>query len=676
MKKLLVIFLIFLLVAAFLAPQITAEAGPSPVSESAPTWRILNPRPEKLDPALRSVLQRLKPTEMVTVIVTLRAQADLSQVQGNDHSTRERETVKKLKSVADLTQGRLKKLLNSRRGQKLVKNFEPLWILNGFSVTATSGVINELAEHLDVLSISADEVNVVPSASPALAAPETNISNLNAPALWNLGYTGQGIVVASLDSGVDLAHPDLASRWRGGTNSWFDPYGQHPTTPTDVSGHGTWTMGVILGGDAGGTTIGVAPNAQWISAKIFNDQGKSTATAIHQSFQWVLDPDGNPNTADGPRVVNNSWTYGYPGCNLEFEPDLASLRAAGILPIFAAGNGGPYAGSSYSPANNPSAFAVGMVDNSGLISYMSSRGPTSCGGSNSVFPKVVAPGVNIRTSDLFGNYYATTGTSLAAPHVVGGLALLLSAYPNLSAADQEILLLASAADLGAPGPDDIYGYGQVDLFGAFNSQAAAPTATAVPTATETPISLPATETPTALPATDTPTALPPTETATALPPTATPTALPPTATSTPTAVPPTAAPTATRTSPPPTPTRTPTATPLPAKLIHVGDLDRSAVLSGTKWNATVTIAVHTGTEQPLGSVTVTGVWSNGASGTTTCTTNSSGICAVTKTGLGSSVTGVTFTITKLTRSTYTYQASSNHDPDGESTGTVIVVSKP
>ena len=79
---------------------------------------------------------------------------------------------------------------------------------------------------------------------------------MNAPALWDRGFRGQGVVVANMDTGVDATHPDLAAKWRGGTNSWYDPNGQHPTTPTDVSGHGTQTMGVMVGGNAGGSSVG------------------------------------------------------------------------------------------------------------------------------------------------------------------------------------------------------------------------------------------------------------------------------------------------------------------------------------------------------------------------------------------------------------------------------------
>jgi len=270
-----------------------------------------------------------------------------------------------------------------------------------------------------------------------------------------------------MDTGVDVSHPDLSPRWRGGSNSWYDPYGEH-STPADLSGHGTWTTGVMVGGDAGGTTIGVAPDAQWIAAKIFKDSGASDPAAIHLAYQWLLDPDGDPGTADAPNVVNNSWTYANPGCYLDFEPDLEALQAAGILPVFAAGNGGPNADTSYSPANNPAAFAVGAVDNNSQIYTYSSRGPSTCGGSTGPFPEIVAPGVNVRTADRYGLYTNATGTSLASPHVAGALALLLSAYPNLSAADQEQALINSALDLRVSGPDDVYGYGLLDVLSAYD----------------------------------------------------------------------------------------------------------------------------------------------------------------------------------------------------------------
>ena len=687
MKKSLLIILVVILLFGAAAPS-TALA-----ESNQPAWKVVSGPINKIDPALKKKLELLQADEPITVIVQLKQRANLPEGRGMERGERINKVIDSLQQTANETQGPVRFFLRSRKRQGTVKDFTPLWILNGFSVTANASAINELSKLPDVLSITPDAIDIVPvSSDPTLSNPEQNISLVSAPLLWILGYTGQGVVMATMDSGVDLNHPELSSRWRGGVNSWYDPFGQH-AMPFDASGHGTWTMGVMVGSDLGGTSIGVAPNAQWIAVKMFNDQGSSTATAIHLGYQWLLNPDNDPATDDAPQVVNNSWAYGAPGCNLEFEPDLQSLRAAGILPVFAAGNSGPAGGSSNSPANNPSAFAVGAINNNSLIYGLSSRGPTTCGGSTGVFPELVAPGVNIYSTDLGGFYTTSSGTSMSAPHVSAGLALLLSAYPNLSAAQQEAALIASATDLGTGGADDIYGNGRMDLFSAFQWLANMPTETPAPTATLTLI--PAdTDTPTSLPTftseppqTATETGLP-TFTATSLP-SSTPTALPTfTATSipsnTPTALPTftaTALPTNTATTQPtftrtPTATRTPTPTKTPLPLFHIGDLDRTSTLtSSTSWTATVTIYAHNASETPLSGVKVNIKWTGGATGTTSCTTNSSGFCKVSK-SLSTSKTSITLTVTSATKSSYTYQSANNHDPDGDSTGTIIIVSKP
>jgi serine protease AprX len=769
MKKFIPIFFIFVLALSMLGTYQSARASNS-------TWYVLAPKPDKVDGSLQADLNQLSPNDMLTVIVTLNAQADLSRVSGANRAARLRDVIQALQATANGTQGRLTGLLNTYRSQGLVDSFTPLWVFNGFSVTATVEVINSLAQDPDVYSITPDNIQIVPT----YGTPEANISLVNAPALWNQGYTGQGVVVASMDSGVDVSHPDLSSRWRGGSNSWYDPYGQH-STPIDLSGHGTWTTGIMVGGDSGGTSIGVAPGAQWIAVKIFNDQGGSTATAIHQGFQWLLDPDGNPNTTDAPQVVNNSWTYANPGCYLDFEPDLESLRAAGILPVFAAGNGGPYSNTSYSPSNNPAAFAVGAVDNNDQIYAYSSRGPSACGGSSGPFPEMVAPGVNVRTTDRYGLYTTATGTSLAAPHIAGGLALLLSAYPELDAGMQEQALINSAVDLGASGPDDVFGYGRLDLFSAFDWAATAPTSTPPPpTPTSEPSSTP-TSMPTEIPIVNLALNQPVTvssfqDTAhngnkavdgslstmwqtekvkgknklssewidvdlgssqdvsqvilewdayfatsysidvssngnTWLTVISTSSgdggndtlsfdtvqaryirlnstgwsnnsyrnwlkefevyAASGTASPSPTPTEP-AAPTATSV---PTSTPTPTATPDTSNSLHIGDLDAAPTSNGGRWNAVVLVTVHDTSESPIHGVTVSGDWSNGANGSGSCTTDSSGTCSLSRNNLKNNVGSVDFSITDLSGA-FPYQSSANHDPDNDSNGTTILVSQP
>lgn len=111
--------------------------------------------------------------------------------------------------------------------------------------------------------------------------------------------------------------------------------------------------------------------------------------------------------------------------------------------------------------------------------------------------------------------------------------------------------------------------------------------------------------------------------------------------------------------------------------IHVGDLDQlSALTSKTRWQTTVTIAVHNPTHAAVSGVTVTGTWSNGASGTGSCTTNANGTCIVSLTNIRTTTTRVTFTVTGLSRSGFAYQSSANHDPDGESNGTTINAIRP
>ena len=457
--KRLVVFLLVLASAAAASGSASAALRPGGLSSSGAA---------RIAPALATELASVEADEAVSAIVVLRAKAHLSTIPRSSRAARLRAVVTGLHDLAEQTQRGLRALVAARRAEGKVVRARWLWVFNGLAITATPDVILELAARPEVLSVRPDATIRAPRRLAAAAPPEPNIALVNAPALWALGFRGQGVVVASMDTGVDIDHPELASQWRGGTNSWYDPNGQHPAEPTDVNGHGTWTMGVMVGRDLGGSAIGMAPEATWVAVKIFNDNGVASVSGIHLGFQWLLDPDGDPTTPDAPHVVNNSWTFGSPGCNLEFQLDLQTLRAAGIVPVFAAGNSGPGAATSMSPANNPEALAVGATSNADLLWPSSSRGPSACAGPTT-FPDLVAPGASVRTSDLFGLYTQQSGTSLAAPHVAGALALLLDAFPNLTSDQQEAALEETALDLGASGPDSDFGYGRLDVLAAYES---------------------------------------------------------------------------------------------------------------------------------------------------------------------------------------------------------------
>ena len=399
-----------------------------------------------------------------TVVVTLKTSADLGAIRGT-RKARLRTVVARLRQIADADQAPVIRSLATATGQGRARVRESLWISNSIVLTATPEVLAQVAARPDVSSIVPDAITL----TPAQTATPNQVA-VHSPGVWDLGDTGTGIVVGTLDSGVDVTHPDLASSWRGGTNSWFDPYGQHPTTPTDLTGHGTGVAGVLVGGSSSGTTIGTAPGSSWVAARVFDDAGRSTVSAVHQAFQWMLDPDADPATADAPRVVNASWSLGSgPGCDLTFQPDVRALRTAGILPVFPAGNFGSTSSSSVSPANYPESLSVGSVSTNGVVMSSSSRGPSSCGGRTRAFPDLVAPGQNIETADRYGQFQYLSGTSVAAPHAAGVLALLLSTAPWLSADQQQSLITSTAVDRGVAGVDEVYGNGMLDGTAAYTA---------------------------------------------------------------------------------------------------------------------------------------------------------------------------------------------------------------
>jgi subtilisin family serine protease len=399
---------------------------------------------------------------MVEVTVTLRGQASLPLGGTSSRAERKRRVEQALQSHAASSQRGLIAMLRARQASGSVQLVEPLWVSNAVIVRARPSVLREISRRPDVLEVRPATTLEAPLAtSTGAIGPEANLGVVGAPQLWAQGHRGEGVVVASLDTGVDASHPDLAARWRGGSNSWYDPNGQHPTTPVDVNGHGTQVMGVMVGDGTNGLQVGMAPGARWIAAKIFNDRGQATTTGIHLALQWLLDPDRNAATADAPDVVNNSWTMSSTACDTQFQADLRSLRAAGLLPVFAAGNIGPQPGTIQSPANYPESFAVGATDNADALYPYGSRGPSACPAA--VAPALTAPGTSITTTDLYGGYAAETGTSVAAPHVSGALALLLSAHPGLDAQRQADALVAGAHDLGPTGLDPDFGYGRLDV---------------------------------------------------------------------------------------------------------------------------------------------------------------------------------------------------------------------
>jgi bacillopeptidase F len=420
-----------------------------------------------IDPDLAAELSLRAPQDEIAVIVSLADRVNPRLYEVADRSQRSTRLVRALRDKAAATQGTHWAFLQNQGARQL----RELWVINGIAATARGSLIRELASRPGIERISLDSTLEAPATTSGSAAPpEWNLNAVRAPELWSQGFTGSGIVVANMDTGVDPNHPDLSAKWRGGDNSWYDPHGEH-ATPYDPAGHGTQTMGIMVGGAAGGTAIGMAPDASWIAVKLYDDAGLASYSDIHLAFQWLLDPDGDLGTVDAPHVVNASWgLVGTAGqCITEFAADVGLLKTAGIAIALAAGNDGPSPLTSLSPANNPQGFAAGAVDEALAIASFSSRGPSACDGT--VYPELVAPGVNINTADLsFGGmplYVVVSGTSYAAPHAAGAMALLAEAFPSASIGQIEAALTASAQDLGVAGEDNSYGYGLANVLAAY-----------------------------------------------------------------------------------------------------------------------------------------------------------------------------------------------------------------
>lgn len=467
------------------------------------------------------VLQDTAAGQPSDFLVVLKSQADArgAAARAPDRSQRGRMVYRSLRQAADTSQPAIRSLLET-----LGASYHAYWIVDLFAVHGDRSVVDALSARADVLAIESDRafrVDLPPAQTTAPNVPsgaEWNVSQVNAPAVWALGYTGQGLVYANADTGVRWDHPALLPHYRGWNGAtadhnynWWDAIhadlsGNGADTcetggfvslpasgslqPCDDYGHGTHTMGIGIGDDGAGNQIGMAPGAKWIACRNM-DNGVGRPSTYIECMQFFLAPTDlngqNPDPGRRPDAVGNS--YACPpseGCQANsLATAMDNLRAAGTFMAVAAGNTGPACSSiTDPPALYDSAITVGATDSSDAVAGFSSRGPVTADGSNRRKPDLAAPGVGVRSSynGTGASYAILSGTSMAAPHVGGAVLLLWSAFPFLRGQvyQTEYVFQQSAVhlttsqvcggDLPGQVPNNVFGYGRLDALAAFNFQ--------------------------------------------------------------------------------------------------------------------------------------------------------------------------------------------------------------
>lgn len=460
------------------------------------------------------VLQHTSESESASFLVILKDKADLSNSATMRSKTEKGRFVRNaLYAQAARSQGPLLDWLQARKIEH-----QSFYIVNAILVTGNRSIVEQIAARDDVDRIEGNpiirnQLRVQPTVEELaafarrVAAPqaiEPGVSYIRAPEVWNMGFTGQGIVIGGADTGIQWNHPALINKYRGWNGAsathdynWHDSVhsgggacGPNTTAPCDDDDHGTHTVGTVLGADAGNVNqIGVAPGAKFIGCRNMN-QGNGTPATYLECMEWFLAPypvggttaQGDP--AKAPDLTTNSW--GCPpseGCSPgTLQQAVEAQRAAGIMFVAAAGNSGSGCATvSDPPSFYDATYTIGAISSAtGTIASFSSRGPSLADGSNRIKPDISAPGVNVRSAIRSNAYASLSGTSMATPHTAGAIALLWSARPDLKnqILATENILNETAVDVSstlcnsAGVPNNVYGWGRLDIKAAVDQGAA------------------------------------------------------------------------------------------------------------------------------------------------------------------------------------------------------------
>ena len=473
------------------------------------TVRADNAEPQASVTVAPEVLTEMEVNGTASYWVEFVAKTDLSAAYKMGWSERGWYVYETLSQAAKTSQARVAAYLENSK-----VDYQSYWIKNTILVKSSNlSVLNGLLGFSEIEAITPRQTFILyePDTSEAVVdngvkAVEPNLTHINADDVWAMGIDGAGMVVANIDTGVRYSHQALVNQYRGNNGgsfdhnyNWFDPYNQY-TAPTDANGHGTHTMGTMVGDDGGANQIGIAPGAEWMACRGCSTSSCTDAAllACGQFMAAPTDVSGaNPNPDMRPDAVNNSWGDCGTSYDNWYAGPINAWLAAGVYPIFSNGNSSncgysspPGLNTVGNPARSGNVTGVGSSgEQNGLYATHSNWGPTDnpdtvnpTDGYIYMKPQVLAPGVSIRSSvPTSDTSYEDgwSGTSMSAPHVTGLVALIWQVAPCLVGdyATTENIIEESAVPIiyndgssATPGdfPNYATGWGEIDALAAVN----------------------------------------------------------------------------------------------------------------------------------------------------------------------------------------------------------------
>mgnify|MGYP006279408213 CR=1 FL=1 len=463
---------------------------------------------------LKDEIRTSSQNELIKINIRLKQQFDRKNFKNYPESLTKSQkrnmVIRDLKEFSRNSQHNIITELKNEKNQDKVREIKSFWIANVINCYATSDLINKIADHNDIARIDVDELRKLISrenmknneklADPLNREITWNVTNVNADQVWDDGYTGEGITVSVIDTGVNYNHYDLEDHmWEDDDypNHGYD-FHNNDDNPMDNMGHGTHCAGTVAGDGTAGSQTGMAPDATIMACKVLGYDGSGYESSVWDAIEFSVE--------NGADVISMSlgWLHDWGPDRVAWRNAMVNCMEANVIAAVAAGNEGnqqyyyPVPDNVRSPGDCPppwlhpdqteiggtsAVVCVGAVDINDNIADFSGRGPVTwedVEGFNDysyqpeiglIRPDITAPGVNIKSLGYQSNSGyedGWNGTSMATPCVAGVMALMLSKNSALLPAEIDEILENNCLEI-YDYKDNAYGSGRVDAYQAVSA---------------------------------------------------------------------------------------------------------------------------------------------------------------------------------------------------------------